>query len=182
MRSGLPGASKAVAVLVVCTWIAGCGSNPPAETDPTPPAEPRETVQTPVEEEPDVRDETQKWVDPNIEYKDTFRNIHFAFNKYNVDGTARGTLEGIARLLKRNPDWEVLIEGHCDERGTPEYNLSLGENRAQSTKRYLVQLGVNEDRFQTISYGEERPIAFGHNDDAWGKNRRAQFRVEAPRS
>ena len=85
-------------------------------------------------------------------------------------------------LLKDNARWRVLVEGHCDERGTAEYNLGLGEQRALSTKRYLVSLGVGESRFQTISYGEERPVDRRSNEEAWAKNRRAEFRVEAPGS
>lgn len=161
--------------------VAGCGgSAPEPEVDPTP-EEP--VAEAPPEEpEPPVRDETPKFVDPNIEYASTLRPIHFDFNKYAIRPDARPTLEGIARLLNNNRDWKVLIEGHCDERGTNEYNLGLGEQRALATKRYLASLGVAEGRFQTISYGEERPVALGHNEEAWAKNRRSEFRVEAPGS
>ncbi len=72
---------------------------------------------------------------------------------------------------------KVVIEGHCDERGTAEYNMALGQRRAQETKKYLVNLGIKESRIKTISYGEERPLDPGHNEDAWAKNRRAHFVV-----
>jgi peptidoglycan-associated lipoprotein len=171
----------AAAWTVLLALMYGCGGKPPVEADPTPPAKP-EPVEPPVESEPVVRDETPTFVDPNVEYADVFRSIHFDFNKYSILPEAKPILEGIAGLLKENEDWLVLIEGHCDERGTNEYNLGLGENRSQSTKRYLVSLGVKETRFQTKSFGEERPVAFGHNEEAWAKNRRCEFRVEAPRS
>ena len=108
--------------------------------------------------------------------------IGFEFNKYRIQSSAKPTLEGIAQLLKDNGDWKILVEGHCDERGTHEYNLSLGEQRALSTKRYLVSLGIGESRFQTISYGEERPLDPRSTEAAWEKNRRAEFRVQAPQS
>ena len=71
----------------------------------------------------------------------------------------------------------IKIEGHCDERGTVEYNLGLGDRRAMSVKNYLIDLGISADRIETISYGKERPVDPGHNEDAWAKNRRAEFRV-----
>jgi peptidoglycan-associated lipoprotein len=143
---------------------------PVAESEPEPEAEPAERV------------ETHQYQDPNVQYASVLRPIQFDFNKYNIRSDAVATLEGIASLLKSNSDWKVLIEGHCDERGTNEYNLGLGEQRALATKRYLASLGVSESRFQTISYGEERPVASAHDEAAWAKNRRAEFRVEAPGS
>jgi len=159
--------------------IAGCGgSGPEPEVEPTPPP--------PVAEEPEptppVRDEKPVYEDPNQKYASILRPIHFDFNKYNIRPDDRPTLEGIAKLLNDNTGWKVLIEGHCDERGTNEYNLGLGEQRALATKRYLASLGVVESRFQTISYGEERPVALGKNEEAWAKNRRSEFRVQAPGS
>jgi len=79
--------------------------------------------------------------------------------------------------MKKNPGAKVQIEGHCDERGTPEYNLALGQRRADSTKKYLVNLGIDGSRLSTISYGEEKPADPGHNEAAWAKNRRAVFDI-----
>lgn len=79
--------------------------------------------------------------------------------------------------MKKNPHWKILLEGHCDERGTDEYNLALGENRAHSAKRYLVSPGVGEGRFQTVSYGEAQPADRSSSEEAWANNRRAEFRV-----
>jgi peptidoglycan-associated lipoprotein len=173
------------ALVFAALLVGGCGgSKPAADPDAMAETEPMDEtpVEMPVEEEPVERDDTPVYVDPNEEYASVLVPIHFEFNKYRIISEAKPTLEAIAELLKDHPRWKVLIEGHCDERGTNEYNLALGENRALSTKRYLVSLGVAESRFQTISYGEERPVAFGHDEESWAMNRRAEFRVEAPGS
>lgn len=171
--------ARPAAVLGAVLLLAGCGSKPAPETDMT---EMEEPAPPPVvDETPPPREPKPAWVDPNEKYADMLTNIHFEFNKYRIMEVDKPKLEAIAGLLKGNTDFKLLIEGHCDERGTNEYNMSLGEQRALSTKRYLVSLGVAEGRFTTISYGEERPLDPGHNEAAWAKNRRCQFRVEAPR-
>ncbi len=98
--------------------------------------------------------------------------IFFEFDKYNLKAGARGTLEKQAAWLKKWPAVTIAVEGHADERGTREYNLALGERRANSVKDYLVALGVNPSRIKTISYGKERPVALGSNESAWSQNRR----------
>ncbi len=105
----------------------------------------------------------------------TNEDIHFDFDKYDLSARAREILANKAYFLKQYPNVKILIEGHCDERGTAEYNLALGERRANSAKQYLVQLGVSESRISTVSYGKERPLDPGHNEAAWSKNRRAHF-------
>lgn len=102
-------------------------------------------------------------------------DIHFDFDKYNLKPRGRETLADKAYWLKKNPTVNVYIEGHCDERGTNEYNLVLGERRANSAKTYLLSLGIAPERLGTISYGEERPVDPGSNEEAWAKNRRAHF-------
>jgi peptidoglycan-associated lipoprotein len=87
----------------------------------------------------------------------------------------RATAQANADLLKKYPTWVVTVEGHCDERGTAEYNLALGERRSVAVKTYLVSLGIPPDRIRTVSYGKEFPFDPGHNEDAWAKNRRAHF-------
>ena len=99
--------------------------------------------------------------------------VFFAFDKYNLDDAARSTLGKQAAWLAANPSVSITIEGHADERGTREYNLALGDRRANATKDYLVALGVNPGRIKTISYGKERPVALGSNEAAWAQNRRA---------
>ncbi|RMG56726.1 MAG: peptidoglycan-associated lipoprotein Pal [Deltaproteobacteria bacterium] len=107
----------------------------------------------------------------------TFEDIHFDFDKYFIRDDAKPILEKLGKYLLENPSVKVLIEGHCDERGTNEYNMALGEKRAQAAKNYLVGLGVSPDRIDTISYGEERPLDPRHNEEAWAKNRRAHFNI-----
>jgi peptidoglycan-associated lipoprotein len=104
-------------------------------------------------------------------------DIHFDFDKSDIRADSREILQKNAEWLQNNPDVKIQIEGHCDERGTAEYNLALGERRAMSTKKYLASLGISADRIYTISYGEELPIDPGHDEGAWAKNRRAHFLV-----
>jgi len=101
------------------------------------------------------------------------KDVHFDFDKYDIRSGDAETLKGNAALLMKYPKVKIQIEGHCDERGTVEYNLALGERRANSTKKYLLSLGITADRISTISYGKERPLDPGHNEEAWAKNRRA---------
>lgn len=103
------------------------------------------------------------------------KRIHFDFDKYNIRPDDAEILKQNAAVLKKFPAVKIQIEGHCDERGTSEYNLALGESRASSVKRYLVSLGVDQKRISTISYGEERPLDPNQNEEAWTKNRRAEF-------
>jgi peptidoglycan-associated lipoprotein len=106
-----------------------------------------------------------------------FKDIHFDFDKCDIRREDDGILRENAAWLKKNPKMKIQIEGHCDERGTAEYNLALGERRANNTKKYLVSLGISSDRISTISYGEEKPLDPGHNEEAWAKNRRAHIVV-----
>jgi len=103
------------------------------------------------------------------------RTVYFDFDRYNLTSEARRTLEANADWLKANPTATVQIEGHCDERGTTEYNLALGERRANSALNFLTQLGVDGSRLSTISYGEERSANPGHDEVAWSENRRSEF-------
>lgn len=104
-------------------------------------------------------------------------NIHFDFDKYVLTPKAMMILDEKAAYLREHPEVRVLVEGHCDERGTNEYNLALGDRRANSAKNYLVRSGVAESRITTISYGEEQPLCMDHAESCWWKNRRAQFQV-----
>jgi peptidoglycan-associated lipoprotein len=105
------------------------------------------------------------------------KDIHFDYNKYDIRREDEEILKENAAFLKKDPKMKIQIEGHCDERGTIEYNLALGERRANSVKKYLVSLGITSDRISTISYGEERPLDRGHNEQSWAKNRRAHIIV-----
>ncbi len=102
-------------------------------------------------------------------------DVNFDFDSSALDEQAKGTLRNNARWMLDNPGQNVVVEGHCDERGTAEYNLALGERRARSAYDFLRTLGVKGERMSTISYGKELPLDPGHNEAAWEKNRRAHF-------
>jgi peptidoglycan-associated lipoprotein len=103
--------------------------------------------------------------------------IHFDFDKSNIRPGDAQTLDQKVAILTANPDLRIRISGHCDERGSDEYNLALGNRRATSAKQYLVSHGIDASRIETVSYGEERPIAMGHDEDSWSQNRRDEFEI-----
>jgi len=120
----------------------------------------------------------------NIEARDTsfrelgsgaLRDVYFDFDRSDLRDDSKAIIEANFKWIMANPSMKVQIEGHCDERGTEEYNLALGERRATAVKNYLVSMGVDNKRLFTISYGEELPLDPGHMEDAWAKNRRAHF-------
>ena len=111
------------------------------------------------------------------ERRNIFKDIHFDFNRYDIQEVDRGTLKAIAEWMLQHSTARIVVEGHCDERGTDEYNLGLGDRRATATRDYLMSLGVPKDRMQTVSYGEERPLCTDHTEDCWQQNRRAHFVV-----
>ena len=120
-------------------------------------------------------DVNEKEVTETAKYRFYNQDVLFLFDDYSLSVTAREILKDKAEWMKKNPDTSVIIEGHCDDRGTSEYNLALGDRRAESTKSFLVDLGVNGKRIKTISYGEERPLDPQGNEAAWTQNRRAHF-------
>jgi len=137
---------------------------PPVKTASNPPETPPPTPQT----------------TPAPETKLTtsdFQAAFFDLDSYTLRDDARTALDTDARLLRDNPSVHITIEGHCDERGTAEYNQALGERRAHAAKDYLVSNGIDAGRLQTVSYGKERPFDNGHDEAAWAKNRRAQIAV-----
>ena len=108
--------------------------------------------------------------------------VFFGFNKSDLTPDARAQLDKWVAFLKAYPSDSLTVEGHCDERGTVEYNLALGDRRATSVKNYLVAQGIDAARLKTISYGKSRPAVMGHNEDAWKQNRRGVGVVQAPRA
>lgn len=104
-----------------------------------------------------------------------FPDIHFDYDESFIRDDAKPILQDVADYLKSDPGASILIEGHCDERGTAEYNIALGERRAESTRNYLVSLGVRGGQLSTVSFGEEKPLDAGHTESAWAQNRRAHF-------
>lgn len=163
----------ALAALMV---VSGCGGSqaPPPEPEVT-----RAPPPPPPVEEPIVRVEEPVYVEPE---PPTLKPIHFDFNVARITPEARMALQEVSVIMKEHPNWVLVLEGHCDERGTNQYNLELGDSRAQSARRYLVSLGVSDERFHTISYGEERPATLGSGERAWAQNRRAELRLRVPGS
>ena len=106
-------------------------------------------------------------------------NIHFTFDSSVLSDQAQEVIKSKAEYLRTNPSTRVTVEGHCDERGTTAYNIALGDRRAESVKNFLVTLGISANRLNTLSYGEERPIAVGQDEASWAKNRRAQFVINS---
>ena len=104
-----------------------------------------------------------------------FRNVYFGYDSAQIRPSESGAIEEVAAHLRQNPSNGLIIEGHCDERGSREYNMALGERRALAVRAYLVGLGVEGARLQTKSYGEEKPATTGHDEAAWQQNRRAEF-------
>lgn len=103
------------------------------------------------------------------------KRIHFDFDKYSIRADAAPILRENANWMKANSNKQFIVEGHCDERGTNEYNMALGERRAKAAKDYLINLGVSASILSTVSFGEEKPLDFGHDESAWAANRRAEF-------
>ncbi len=130
-----------------------------------------------IEEKPDVKMEADDRAMMAARNMFLTEYIYFAFDKYNLDDAAQEVLMRKADFLKENADIYITIEGHCDERGTNEYNLALGERRANSAKSFLVDMGIEAYRISTVSYGEERPLCMQTNEECWAKNRRDQFLI-----
>ncbi len=159
-------------LIFVLVFILGCpkkpASPPPTEEQPITAVD-TTTPPPPPPPPPPPKEEVVKESD--------FLTIYFDFDKSNIREDQKPRMEKDAAILKANPDLVVKIEGNTDERDTYEYNLALGERRALAVKDYLIKLGIPADRLETISYGEERPADPGHNEAAWAKNRRADFRI-----
>ena len=176
MKSLLLRSTAGAFVLAALMVASGCGGSQP------PPPEPEVTRAPPPPapvEEPIARVEEPMHVEPE---PPTLKPIHFDFDVARITPEARMALQEVSVIMKEHPSWILVLEGHCDERGTNEYNLELGDNRAHSARRYLVSLGISNERFHTISYGEERPVNRGSDERAWAQNRRAELRLRGPGS
>lgn len=160
-----------IGLMILALMAASCGGpeevppeEPPPPVDTSPPPPPPDTTPPPPPPKPDLR-EAQ------------FQTVYFDFDKYNLVDSARAALDSNYALLNDYEDVIVKIEGHCDERGSKEYNLALGEKRARACQEYLVNRGIDPNRISIISYGEERPAVEGSNKLAWAKNRRCEFDI-----
>ena len=169
-------------VLAALAFVAACVCQPQV-VKPTEAAKPvlpaKEKVQEEVVAVPKPAEVKEAEVKEDVmkEEVSPLEDIHFAFDDYSLTDTAKTILEKNAAWMRNNPNTKVRIEGNCDERGTNEYNMTLGERRANSGKKYLSKLGVKEEQLATVSYGEEKPFDPGHNEEAWAKNRRDHFAI-----
>ena len=153
---------------------------PPPASNPRPPAQP---VAPPPPAPPPVvppellapEDEFSRRTLEELNRESPLEPVYFGLDGAELSDTARQVAETNADVMMRFPTWIVTIEGHCDERGTPEYNLGLGERRALAVQQYMVELGLDVSRVRTVSYGKEFPFESGHDDMAWAANRRAHF-------
>jgi peptidoglycan-associated lipoprotein len=183
----------AVLIVALCA-AAACGKKqppvarplpPPAATPPTtaparPPAPPEPVTEpTVVPPEPVPDDAIASASLDDLNRNSPLKPVFFEYDSDELTAAAQHTLDENASVLKRYSSWTVTIEGHCDERGTPEYNLALGERRAVAARAYLVSLGLSADRLRTVSYGKEFPFDPGHDEAAFAKNRRAHFVITA---
>ncbi|MFQ5822958.1 MAG: peptidoglycan-associated lipoprotein Pal [bacterium] len=166
----------AAAILVTFVFTVGCGGEketvryePPELAEPEPVEESPETALELEQPESPIQKELPEKVSVYLEM------IHFDFDKSDLTPEAKSILAQNAIRLEDNPELYIRIEGHCDERGTVEYNLALGERRAISARNYLISYGIKPNRITIISYGKEKPLDARHNLEAWAKNRRAEF-------
>jgi peptidoglycan-associated lipoprotein len=177
-----------VLTVFIAVAIVACGKKKPPIVQPAPPpatttapAQPstpppqRVEEQLPVPQQPLSEDAIANRSLDDLNRDSPLKPAFFTLDSAELDDMGRATVQANAEILKKYPTWQVTIEGHCDERGTAEYNLALGERRAVAVKTYLVSLGISSDRLRTVSYGKEFPFEPAHNEDAWSKNRRAHF-------
>jgi peptidoglycan-associated lipoprotein len=178
-------------LLITLALVSACGKKKPPVARPTtpppdattapsrPPAPPEPVVENPsIPAEPKISDDSLASKDLDVINKNSpFQPVFYPLDSSDVDAAGQQALNGNAEILRKYPTWVITIEGHCDERGTAEYNLALGERRALAAKTYLVSLGIPADRLRTVSYGKEFPFDPGHDEAAWSKNRRAHFVV-----
>jgi len=174
-------------LLVFAFILAGCPAKkvvqPEKELQQQPTVTPQETTQKAAEKRPEekiteqslAKIETKEEAPEYTEERGLFEDIHFDYDAYNIRPDAKPVLEKVASSLLKSAAAKVLLEGHCDERGTDEYNLALGDRRAKAAKDYLIALGVAPSRIETISYGELKPVCKESTEKCWAKNRRVHF-------
>jgi peptidoglycan-associated lipoprotein len=178
-------------LLLMVVTVAGCNRRRPPVAAPMPPpatttpsggaptatTQPQRVEETlPVPPQPAFAEDavSNRSLD-DLNRNSPFQPVFFTVDSAELDETGRQTAAANAELLKQNPGWIITVEGHCDERGTPEYNLALGERRALAVKTFLVSLGISADRIRTVSYGKEFPFDPGKTEEAMAKNRRGHF-------
>jgi peptidoglycan-associated lipoprotein len=187
--------AKALIVLIVLLTVvvAACNKNKPPVARPMPPPDPGVSSTVTDPPPPPPQPVMEPTIVPPMPAEDAIgskslddlnrdsplRPLFFELDSSDVSAAGQQVLQANAAVLKKYPGMQVTIEGHCDERGTAEYNLALGERRALAAKNYLVSLGISADKVKTVSYGKEFPFDAGHDDSAWANNRRAHFVITA---
>ena len=156
--------------------VAGATGGPPTN----PPRPPEPVVDREIVPPEPLKDDglTSKSLD-DLNRDSPLKPLFYELDSADVSPAGQQVLQANAAVLKKYPSWQVTVEGHCDERGTAEYNLALGERRALAAKTYLVSLGIAADKVRTVSYGKEFPFDAAHDDNAWSRNRRAHFVITA---
>jgi peptidoglycan-associated lipoprotein len=150
-------------------------NQPPPVTNAPPPPPERVEDALPVPPQPLSEDSVANRSLDDLNRESPLKPVFFGLDSAELDDVGRAAASANAEILKKYSTWVVTIEGHCDERGTAEYNLALGERRATAVKTYLTSLGISPDRVRTVSYGKEFPFNPGHTEDAWAQNRRGHF-------
>jgi peptidoglycan-associated lipoprotein len=174
--------SGSLALAAFLAFATACSKKPPVQTAPVPtptPAPPTAVPVPPRPEQPQLPPEVKVTDRSLVEISGYLKPAFFDYDKADIRPDAADALNADADFLKKWTTLKVTIEGHCDERGTREYNMALGQRRASAAKEYLVSLGVDAARLTTISYGKERPFCTEHTEVCWQKNRRAHFVVTA---
>ncbi len=175
-----------LASLVLLIGAVGCGKKPQtAEAPVIKSVEPTPTDVAPPPA-PTVTEDPKAWMNEELakvtemaNQKGLLGDVYFDFDRFELSADARERLAKNARFMLDEPQFVLTVEGHCDERGTNDYNLALGEKRASAARDYLVSLGVPANRLRTISYGEERPFCSGSSESCWSQNRRAHFMISS---
>ena len=150
-------------------------AEPPAVPEAPPAAPTRVDDALPVPPQPLAEDSVSNRSLDDLNRDSPLKPVFFGLDSADLDDSGRAVVTANADILKKYPTWIVTVEGHCDERGTSEYNLALGERRSASVKTFLTSLGISPDRVRTVSYGKEFPFNPGHTEDAWAQNRRGHF-------
>jgi peptidoglycan-associated lipoprotein len=164
----------AVLVIALAVSLTGCKKKMPKEAPPPPPPKVEEVAPPAPDTTGQAARERQAAMDAD---RARIVTVYFDYDKSDIRPDQRDRITTDAEIFRRWTEWPISIEGHCDERGTVEYNLALGERRALAAKQALVAAGIDGARLSTVSYGEERPADPGHDETAWAKNRRAEFRA-----
>ena len=177
-------------VLLLGLTVWACHKGQPPVARPTPPAPPPSTagarppnppapVREPMPPEPLANDSVASRSLDDLNRDSPLQPVFYEYDSNELNNAGRAVLQTNAAVLKKYSTWVITIEGHCDERGTAEYNLALGERRAVAARTYLLSLGIDANRLRTVSYGSEFPFDPAHQESAWSRNRRAHFVITA---